>query len=172
MAGAGMRRHVHSGNHAAESFVSFIPLFGGSAIGRLRSGSSVRSLVLMMEEAPWLVSWGIHLRLKGSPDSLECIERVLARLLERGGDVAGYVGENDSPGTRLLPSCRHKGAVEIAFGDPRSEDLSCARICFSGWRNRKRVRMLRAFGSPEAKSLTQPHCSLPSPFLQSAEHRG
>jgi hypothetical protein len=27
-AGAGMRRHVHSGNHAAESFVSFIPLFG------------------------------------------------------------------------------------------------------------------------------------------------
>jgi len=24
-----MRRHVHSGNHAAESFVSFIPLFGG-----------------------------------------------------------------------------------------------------------------------------------------------
>jgi hypothetical protein len=26
--GAGMRRHVHSGNHAAESFVSFIPLFG------------------------------------------------------------------------------------------------------------------------------------------------
>jgi hypothetical protein len=29
-AGAGMRRHVHSGNHAAESFVSFIPLFGGT----------------------------------------------------------------------------------------------------------------------------------------------
>ena len=28
--GAGMRRHVHSGNHAAESFVSFIPLFGGA----------------------------------------------------------------------------------------------------------------------------------------------
>jgi hypothetical protein len=28
--GAGMRRHVHSGNHAAESFVCFIPLFGGS----------------------------------------------------------------------------------------------------------------------------------------------
>jgi hypothetical protein len=26
-AGAGMRRHVHAGNHAAESFVSFIPLF-------------------------------------------------------------------------------------------------------------------------------------------------
>ncbi len=26
--GAGMRRHVHAGNHAAESFVSFIPLFG------------------------------------------------------------------------------------------------------------------------------------------------
>jgi hypothetical protein len=23
-----MRRHVHVGNHAAESFVSFIPLFG------------------------------------------------------------------------------------------------------------------------------------------------
>jgi len=28
-AGAGMRRHVHPGNHAAESFVSFIPLFDG-----------------------------------------------------------------------------------------------------------------------------------------------
>jgi hypothetical protein len=27
-----MRRHVHSGNHAAESFVSFIPLFDGSWI--------------------------------------------------------------------------------------------------------------------------------------------
>ena len=27
LTGAGMRRHVHSGNHAAESFVSFIPLF-------------------------------------------------------------------------------------------------------------------------------------------------
>jgi hypothetical protein len=27
-----MRRHVHSGNHAAESFVSFIPLFDGSPI--------------------------------------------------------------------------------------------------------------------------------------------
>jgi hypothetical protein len=26
-ASAGMRRHVHAGNHAAESFVSFIPLF-------------------------------------------------------------------------------------------------------------------------------------------------
>jgi len=25
-----MRRHVHSGNHAAEGFVSFIPLFGGA----------------------------------------------------------------------------------------------------------------------------------------------
>jgi hypothetical protein len=24
-----MRRHVHAGNHAAESFVSFIPLFDG-----------------------------------------------------------------------------------------------------------------------------------------------
>jgi hypothetical protein len=30
LTGAGMRRHVHSGNHAAESFVSFIPLFGGA----------------------------------------------------------------------------------------------------------------------------------------------
>jgi hypothetical protein len=29
-AGAGIRRHVHSGNHAAESFVSFIPLFDGT----------------------------------------------------------------------------------------------------------------------------------------------
>ena len=28
---AGMRRHVHSGNHAAESFVSFIPLFDSEA---------------------------------------------------------------------------------------------------------------------------------------------
>jgi hypothetical protein len=28
--GAGMRRHVHPGNHAAESFVSFIPLFDGA----------------------------------------------------------------------------------------------------------------------------------------------
>jgi len=26
-----MRRHVHPGNHAAESFGSFIPLFGGSS---------------------------------------------------------------------------------------------------------------------------------------------
>jgi hypothetical protein len=25
-----MRRHGHSGNHAAESSVSFIPLFGGT----------------------------------------------------------------------------------------------------------------------------------------------
>jgi hypothetical protein len=32
LAGAGMRRHVHSGNHAAESFVSFIPLFDGTAL--------------------------------------------------------------------------------------------------------------------------------------------
>ena len=31
LAGAGMRRHVHAGNHAAESFVSFIPLFDGVA---------------------------------------------------------------------------------------------------------------------------------------------
>jgi hypothetical protein len=30
--GAGMRRHVHSGNHAAESFVSFIPLFDGTPL--------------------------------------------------------------------------------------------------------------------------------------------
>ena len=29
--GAGMRRHVHAGNHAAESFVSFIPLLCGAA---------------------------------------------------------------------------------------------------------------------------------------------
>jgi len=27
-----MRRHVHPGNHAAESFVSFIPLFDGPVI--------------------------------------------------------------------------------------------------------------------------------------------
>jgi hypothetical protein len=31
LAGAGMKRHVHPGNHAAESFVSFIPLFCGLA---------------------------------------------------------------------------------------------------------------------------------------------
>jgi hypothetical protein len=30
--GAGMRRHVHPSNHAAESFVSFIPLFDGTAL--------------------------------------------------------------------------------------------------------------------------------------------
>ena len=35
--GAGMRRHVHAGNHAAESFVSFIPLFGGAAAQLVRS---------------------------------------------------------------------------------------------------------------------------------------
>jgi hypothetical protein len=33
--GAGMRRHVHAGNHAAESFVSFIPLFDGLSAFRL-----------------------------------------------------------------------------------------------------------------------------------------
>ena len=32
LAGAGMRRHVHSGNHAAESFVSFIPLFDSQTV--------------------------------------------------------------------------------------------------------------------------------------------
>lgn len=31
--GAGMRRHVRSGAHDAESFVSFIPLFGGAPTG-------------------------------------------------------------------------------------------------------------------------------------------
>ena len=31
LTGAGMRRHVHTGKHAAESFVRFIPLFGGPA---------------------------------------------------------------------------------------------------------------------------------------------
>jgi hypothetical protein len=36
LAGAGMRRHVHAGNHAAESFVSFIPLFDRLAICRPR----------------------------------------------------------------------------------------------------------------------------------------
>jgi hypothetical protein len=29
---AGMRRHVHSGNDAAASFVSFIPLFDDSPV--------------------------------------------------------------------------------------------------------------------------------------------
>jgi hypothetical protein len=37
LAGAGMRRHVHPRNHAAESFVSFIPLFDGMLLnGRTR----------------------------------------------------------------------------------------------------------------------------------------
>jgi hypothetical protein len=35
--GAGMRRHVHSGNHPAGGFVSFFPLFDGSLIRRLIS---------------------------------------------------------------------------------------------------------------------------------------
>jgi hypothetical protein len=39
LAGAGMRRHVHSGNHAAESFVSFIPLFGGTVASPLMPSS-------------------------------------------------------------------------------------------------------------------------------------
>jgi hypothetical protein len=38
-AGAGMRRHVHPGNHAAESFVSFIPLFCGFALHAAPSAS-------------------------------------------------------------------------------------------------------------------------------------
>jgi hypothetical protein len=37
-AGAGMRRHVHSGNHAAESFVSFIPLILIQAPSRREAG--------------------------------------------------------------------------------------------------------------------------------------
>ena len=37
-AGAGMRRHVHPGNHAAESFVSFIPLFDGALLQALVVG--------------------------------------------------------------------------------------------------------------------------------------
>ena len=44
-AGAGMRRHVHAGNHPAEGFVSFIPLFGGatrSTFLRVRSSVSRR----------------------------------------------------------------------------------------------------------------------------------
>ena len=32
LATAGMRRHVHSGNHAAESLVSFSPLLGGPCV--------------------------------------------------------------------------------------------------------------------------------------------
>jgi hypothetical protein len=32
LTGAGMKRHVHSGNHIAESCVSFIPLFGGTTL--------------------------------------------------------------------------------------------------------------------------------------------
>ena len=32
LAGAGMRRHVRSGHHAAEGFVSFIALFDGVAL--------------------------------------------------------------------------------------------------------------------------------------------
>jgi hypothetical protein len=33
-----MRRHVHPGNHAAESFVSFIPLFDGALLQALVVG--------------------------------------------------------------------------------------------------------------------------------------
>jgi hypothetical protein len=36
VASAGMRRHVHPRNHAAESFVSFIPLFGSVALQSYR----------------------------------------------------------------------------------------------------------------------------------------
>jgi len=45
LTGAGMRRHVHSGNHAAESFVSFIPLFGGAddlSVSLYLGGSNLR----------------------------------------------------------------------------------------------------------------------------------
>ena len=40
--GAGMRRHVHAGNHAAESFVSFIPLFDGQPAQPLPCDASLR----------------------------------------------------------------------------------------------------------------------------------
>jgi protocatechuate 3,4-dioxygenase beta subunit len=39
-----MRRHVHSANHAAESFVSFIPLFDGTAASILDAEVSVDRL--------------------------------------------------------------------------------------------------------------------------------
>jgi hypothetical protein len=41
LAGAGMRRHVHSGNHAAESFVSCIRLFGSSFALRMVRGRAL-----------------------------------------------------------------------------------------------------------------------------------
>ena len=45
LAGAGMRRHVNPGNHAAESFVSFIPLFDRPPILRreLLSSNTARA---------------------------------------------------------------------------------------------------------------------------------
>jgi len=48
--GAGMRRHVHSGNHAAESFVSFIPLFDDTLLLKaLRSLVARRALIRIRE---------------------------------------------------------------------------------------------------------------------------
>ena len=58
-----MRRHVHPGNHAAESFVSFIPLFGGAvALASHSPGSpeghdEVAPTAAGYEEAPLLRQW-------------------------------------------------------------------------------------------------------------------
>ncbi len=52
LAGAGMRRHVHSGNHAAESFVSFIPLFDGVRGPSTSTHSRKSSRILLCSEAP------------------------------------------------------------------------------------------------------------------------
>jgi hypothetical protein len=58
--GAGMRRHVHSGNHAAESFVSFIPLFDGVAAPRFGVLSGTR--ITPSRGARRMVRTGISLR--------------------------------------------------------------------------------------------------------------
>ena len=53
LTGAGMRRHVHAGNHAAESFVSFIPLFGGAATHRaVRPPSAVTQRIARIADEP------------------------------------------------------------------------------------------------------------------------
>jgi len=43
LAGAGMRRHLDTSNGAAESFVSFIRLFGGSTSQPLRDDAERRT---------------------------------------------------------------------------------------------------------------------------------
>ena len=58
LAGAGMRRHVHAGNHAAESFVSFIPLFGGApfadSVARVNRLPSQETVVIGIDQDAWI----------------------------------------------------------------------------------------------------------------------